>query len=185
MTEEERQKLKIYCFDRQLIIFHIYGEKLIEDIKKAFSGNKYPGDENIVGCRCEECNEYYEFFVGRTWEECFAEESYGKVCGGQSFFKPLAWHYYLPAYLIQCIKHRWFRSSFEFKEFVDEDIPELIKRQKEEIILLTAKQCKVIVDYLETALLAWQGIEKGFEDNEKPLIFWKQNYQKALAKEKI
>ena len=188
MTEEERQKLKLYCFNRQIAAFQIYGEKLIEEIKEAFAENEYPGDENLVvsaahRAECEECREIYEFFVGKSWQDCLAEEFSRKACGGESLLNAAAWHYYLPSRLIQTIKRRQF-YSWDFEEKIDEDIPEITKWQKERITLLTSKQCKVIIDYLEIALQVWQGIEKGYQDDTKPLMFWQRNYQKALDKER-
>lgn len=133
MTEEERKKRVIYCFQRRMLASQIYGDQLIEKIKKTFSGNKYPGDENLIAspehlAECEECRGYYDYFVGKSWTKCLEQKSYGKLCGGQSFFKPLAWHYYFPAYLINCVQLGKF-YSFDFRppdksKFEDEDYVE-------------------------------------------------------------
>jgi len=188
MTEEGRKELKIYCFHRRLAASQVYGDDFIEKVKRAFSNNIYPVDENLIAspkhlAECEECKGYHDFFVGKKWEDCLNANAFGKLCGGQSFFKASAWHYYLPAYLIQLINNQRFFAGYEFQPREDTDLPELIEWQKEEISLLSSKQCEVIVDYLEITLKVWEGIEKGYQDDRKALNFWKENYQKALAKE--
>jgi len=195
MTEEERKKLKIYCFQRRLIASQTFGDELIEKIKSVFSDNNYPGDENLVAssehrAECEECREIYDQIVGKNWKECLEDKYYGTLCAGQSFFMPLAWHYYLPAYLIQCVQRGKFSSS-DFcppieTDFEDEDyIKHWNDWKQQRIDLLTSSQCKIIVDYLEITLKVWVGIEEGYEDKLAPLNFWKENYQKASAKEQI
>lgn len=194
MTEEERKQLKIYYFQRRLIASQTYGIELIEKIKSAFSANKYPGDENLVAtsehrAECEECREIYEAIVGKTWQDCLDEKYYGKLCAGDSFFKPFAWHYYLPAYLIQSTERGKF-SAFNFRppdetEFEDEEFVKFWKDwEQKRIDLLSAAQCQVIVDYLELTLEVWKGLENGFEDDTKPLNFWKENCQNLYQRNK-
>lgn len=126
----------------------------------------------------------------KNWKECLEDKDYGTLCAGQSFFKPLAWHYYLPAYLIQRVQRGKFSSS-DFcppseSDFEDEDyIKHWNDWVQKRIDLLTSSQCRIIVDYLEITLKVWAGIEKGYEDKLAPLIFWKENYQKASTKEQI
>jgi hypothetical protein len=63
-------------------------------------------------------------------------------------------------------------------------LTELIKSQREKINLPTAEQCRVMVDYLEITLKVPEGIEKAYQDDETTLNFWKENYRRALAKER-
>lgn len=160
---------------------------LIKEIKQVFSTGKYPENEFISGSAeinqdSWEFRECHEYFVGKKWEDCLDEKSYRKLIGGQSYFNTKAWHYYLPAYLIQSIKNKKF-SFLHFKEFTDEDLPEVIAWHKEKIQLLSSKQCKVVIQYLEITLEVWKDIEKGYEDDLETLKFWQKNYQNALLKE--
>jgi hypothetical protein len=196
MQEEERKKIKLDWLERRIIVSQIYGKHFIDETKNAFANNKYPGDENLISfpehlAQCEECREYYEFFVGKTWQDCLIIDSYKKLSGGQSFFKPLAWHYYLPAYLIQCIYHRNF-SSFHFikpdysEDFEDSgEAVEFWNRFKQpRIDALTSKQCRIIIDYLEITVKTEELVDEfNLKYTQKALIYWKENYQKALDKE--
>lgn len=186
MTEEERINLKRYFLEKKIISSQVFGDDFIAKVKNAFSKNEYPDDENIISSPehraiCDECSRYYDFFVGKTWEDCLNDESYRELGGAQSFFTTLGWQYYLPAYLIGLIKRNLFYAG-NFEEYTG-DYAELIEWQKDKISLLTSEQCEVIVDYLEITLKVWEGISKGDEDDLSPLNFWKENYQKALAKE--
>ncbi|MEK7725173.1 MAG: DUF6714 family protein [Acidobacteriota bacterium] len=192
MTEEERRKLKLYCLERKIIGSQVFADEFIKKVKLAFVNNKYPGDDNLVSsaehrAKCDECKRTYDFLVGKTWEDCLNEESYRKLGGAQSYMKPLTWHYYLPAYLIQLVKNSHFSAIYDFEEFMDKDgdLPEIVEMQNERINLLTSKQCEVIIDYLEITFKVWEGIEKGYQDDTNSLNYWKRNYQKALSKEKI
>lgn len=196
MKEKERKKLKLNWLERIIIVSQIYEENFIEETKNAFADNKYPGDENLISSAehlavCEECREYYEFFVGKTWQDCLKIDSYGKLSGGQSFFKPLAWHYYLPAYLIQCIYHKKFYSSdFRKPDYSEdfEDPNEAIDFWNEwkqpRIDALTAKQCNVIIRYLEITAKIYELVGEFYlEDTLEAIAFWRENYRKAIAKE--
>jgi len=176
-----------------MLASQIYGDELIEKIEIAFSGNKYPGDENLISSQehlaeCEECRGYYDYFVGKSRKQILEEDSYGKLGGGQSFFKPLAWHYYFPAYLIKCVRLGKF-FSFNFNppdesEFEDEDFAEFWNEfEQPRIDLLSPAQCEVIIDYLQITLEVWKGVEKGYEDDLRPLNFWKENYRKSFKRE--
>ena len=117
-TEEERKKLKDIHLERLEKIAQTRAQSLIEEIKEAFGNLAYPGDENLIAsaehrAECEEWQKLFDFFVGKRWENCLNKKSYRKLDAGQSFFKPLAWRYYLPAFLIQNINRENF-SSFYF-----------------------------------------------------------------------
>lgn len=187
MTEEERKELIIDCFQRRLIGSQIYGDDFTEKVKKAFADVPYPKLEIFAGSpehnlKCHECREANDFFIGKKWEDCLDDEAFRQLGNGRNFFHISAWHYYLPAYLIKLIKQARF-SAFGFGQILDADVPMLIERQKEEINLLSPEQCLVIIDYLQITLKVWEGLEKGYQDDIKPLNFWKENYEKALAKE--
>lgn len=188
MTEEDRRELKIYCFQRRLAASQVYGDGFIENVKQAFADVPYPELEYFAGSpehnpKCYECREANDFFTNKKWEDCLDDDrSFRELGNGLSFFKTSVWHYFLPAYLIKLIKQfRFF--DHEFEQFLDEDVPQLIEWQKEKIDLLSAEQCKVIIEYLEISLKAWEGIERPYRDDAATLSFWKKNYQNALAKE--
>jgi hypothetical protein len=80
MKEEERKNLKSNWLERRIIVSQVYGENFIAETKNAFANNKYPGDENLISssehlAECEECRGYYEFFVGKTWQDCLIIDS--------------------------------------------------------------------------------------------------------------
>lgn len=188
MTEEERKELKIYSFQRRLIASQIYGDEFVEKVKLAFADVPYPNLEFFAGSsehnqKCRECREANDFFTGKKWIDCLNDdEAFRQLGNGLSFFKTSVWHYFLPAYLVKLIKQARF-SAHEFEQILDEDVPELIEWQKEKTNLLSSEQCKVIVEYLEITLKVWEGIEENYQDDLKPLKYWKENYQIALDKE--
>ncbi len=185
MTEEEKLGLKKVYLERLENIAKTLSAPLIENIKEAFANLPYPNDENLIStsehrAKCAECRGLYNFFVGKTWQETLDAESYGWLSHAQSFFLPLAWQYYLPAYLIQIINDKSFPTLY-FRR--DED-PELVEFEENRIKLLTSWQCDVIIEYLEIADELGQGLII-YEEYEisKTLNYWKENYRKALAKE--
>jgi hypothetical protein len=160
---------------------------LTERIKIAFSDVQYPKNEYISGSQehnevCWEHRECNDFFEGKRWEDCLEEDSYRTLCGGQAYFNPQAWHYYLPAYLIQCLIHNKF-SAIALGGFLDGHYSAVSEWIDKRIELLTSAQCLLIVEYLELSLEFWKGVSEGYEDDLKPLNYWRENYQKALLKE--
>ena len=185
MTEAEKRKLKEIYLQRLGSITKARSNPLIENIKEAFADVPYPGNENLIStaehrAMCDECQGLYNFFVGKTWQETLDKKSDGWLDHGQSFFLPLAWQYYLPAYLIQRISEKHFPSLY----FQPNEDPELIEFEENRIQLLTSWQCDVIVDYLEIADELGQGLIT-YEEYKilETLNYWKENYRNALAKE--
>lgn len=184
MNIEEKKQI----YNKQLKeITENRSESLIGEIKSAFADVQYPENEYISGLaehnkECEEHRECYDFFVGKKWHQTLDEKSYRKLCGGQSYFNDSAWHYYLQAYLIQCISLEKFDSS-NFRPLYESDSTE-VDWNKRRAKLLTAEQCKTIVGYLEMVEEIWRGIDSLFDKwNLEGLNYWRENYQKALAKE--
>lgn len=108
---------------------------------------------------------------------------FGKLDAGQSFFKPLAWHYYLPAYLIQCVRRRIF-SSIGFAPTTESDFEsyeDFIRYyndwEQSRIDLLTQEQIKTIISYLEIVLK----VNENWEDDKTALNFWKETYNKSFS----
>ncbi|MGI8788608.1 MAG: DUF6714 family protein [Pyrinomonadaceae bacterium] len=184
MTEEEKLKLKKVYSQRLRKIAKARSEPLIENIKEAFAGIPYPKDENLIStpehrAECDECQEIYHFFVGKTWKETLNKESSGLLSHARSFFLPLAWQYYLPAYLIRLIR----KNSFISSDLEPNEEPELTDWEKNRIKLLTSRQCNVIIKYLKIANELWQGDDYREARTLKALDYWKENYRNALAKE--
>jgi hypothetical protein len=188
MTEEEQRKLKQIYLRRLKKITKARSDGLIGNIKEAFANVLYPGNENLIStpehrASCGECQKLYDYFVGKTWEETLDEKSFGWLSHAKSFFLPLAWKYYLPAFLIQLINQQQF---FAEHHFLPTENPELLIWREERVDILTSWQCDVIIEYLEIADELWREIDDYKEEhNQKALNFWKENYRKALAKEKI
>lgn len=183
--EEEKEKLEQIYLERLRAVKKNQSETLIARIKDAFAEVSYPSDENLVStpehrAECDECEDIYNFFVGKSWEEALRKDSDGWLNYGQSFFEPLAWRYYLPAFLIQEINEDSFSSFY----FAPNDDPKLENLEENRIKLLTSWQCSVIVDFLEISNELSEGIHRWVEDdNLVALSYWKENYRKALAKE--
>jgi hypothetical protein len=188
MTEEERRKVKLYCFERQILASQVFGDAFIEKVKNVFADVPYPTEEFFAGSlehnqECYECHEVNDFFIGKKWEECLGDDYSRKLGGGQSLFKASVWHYFLPAYFIQLLKHNRFYVDYMFIDKT-QDSPESVEYQNERIGLLTSKQCEVVIDYSEMTLKVWEKIDEYREsDAKKALSFLKENYQKALLRE--
>lgn len=185
MTEDEKLKLKETYLQRLKKITQTRSKPLIENIKEVFANVPYPKDENLISTpehrtECEECQELYNFFVSKTWKETLDKKSYGWLDNAQSFFLPLAWQYYLPAYLIQRIRGKSFSSLY----FQPNEDPELVEFEENRVKLLTSRQCDVIIEYLKIADELGQGLII-YEEYEisKTLNYWRENYRNALAKE--
>ena len=81
--------------------------KLVEEnIRQAFKDSPYPGDSNLVNIQgsCDlEGQDIFDSFVGKHWEEVSLdtlEFHHEALC----FFKPEAYRFYLPAYLLATAK---------------------------------------------------------------------------------
>jgi hypothetical protein len=82
-------------------------DELISRIAGAFAATPYPGDEHIVYDNSDwhlECKAIRETFRGVRWQDLtFETLLYNR--GSLSAFTPAAFCYYLPAYMIACMRH--------------------------------------------------------------------------------
>lgn len=79
-------------------------ELTIEKIEMAWQDVAYPGDENIFTPHSYDDEDITEYFSGTTWKGHSIAELRAH-CGAISvFFTPVAYHYWLPAYLIAAIE---------------------------------------------------------------------------------
>lgn len=80
-------------------------ETLIEEIKKAFENEKYPGDNNLVYNNSREhyeCNELKNQFIGKKWFEITNELLFENK-DALPFFSKEGFKYYLPSFMIYII----------------------------------------------------------------------------------
>jgi hypothetical protein len=186
MIKDEKRKLKRVYLRRLNKIIKTRSKSLIENIEEAFADVLRPDDDNLINssehrAQCGECETLHDFFAGKTWQETLDKKSYGWLSQAQSFFSSLAWQYFLQAFLIHLVNQKQFYAEFHL---LPSENPELFSWQEERILLLTSWKCDVIIEYLEIAEQLWQGIDEYKEkDILKALIYWKENYQKAVAKE--
>lgn len=121
-------------------------EGLIEKVRRVFADAPYPGDENIIGkpdhvAECSECKEWETLLRGRKWEDYVENE-----CGPGDemiFVSATAWHYFLPAQLIEGIR------SGDFSYFLLER--EAFSRSRH-LKLSSMEQCRVVREYLQVGL---------------------------------
>ncbi len=77
--------------------------RFIADIEHAFAKVEYPGDYNIASRDGLEGSDADDFFTGKSWQEIdvdhISQLSYALI-----YFKPKAFIFFLPAFLIGCIK---------------------------------------------------------------------------------
>lgn len=95
-----------------------YFKSIVLDEFKSFI---YPGDENIVFCSGDECEDCEDFFIGKNWNELI-NKNLPLGYAGPSFLSKSARKYYFPAYLIKAFesKDKWYLEysldDSEFKE---------------------------------------------------------------------
>ncbi len=77
--------------------------KLISDIEYAFATVEYPGDYNIAPIDGMEGSEVNDIFKGKSWRDIHFE-AVSQLSYALLYFKPKAFIYFLPAFLIGCIK---------------------------------------------------------------------------------
>jgi hypothetical protein len=84
-------------------------QELVQKIEAAFEKTRHPGDENIANIYhsvtyCEECAELTKSFRGKEWK-FVTLETLVHHRDSLPLFKPEAFRYYLPAYMIATILH--------------------------------------------------------------------------------
>ena len=74
-------------------------ESIKDQIREAFANVPYPGDDDLVGHKCEECKEVEARFKGQAWQE-LSSDTIDSYYFALSLFTPPAFRYYLPAFMI-------------------------------------------------------------------------------------
>ena len=80
-------------------------ETLIDEIKKAFENEEYPGDNNLVYNNSREhyeCNELKNQFIGKKWFEITNELLFENK-DALPFFSKEGFKYYMPSFMIYII----------------------------------------------------------------------------------
>lgn len=122
-------------------------EELIAKIKNAWRELPYPGDENIFTPHSYDDEGITEYFSGTTWEDHSVEELRAH-CAAFTFFTPIAYRYWLPAFLMA-----WVLDPEELDVCVDALLdsfdavhePEKIER----LALLTKEQILAVIATIE------------------------------------
>jgi hypothetical protein len=73
-----------------------------QTIEAAFESVGYPGDVNIIVCKCPICRQIIDRFRGATWRE-HTLETLRKHQLAISLFTPEAFQYFLPAFMINTL----------------------------------------------------------------------------------
>ena len=127
-----------------------------ERVERSFANVPYPGDDNIVYNNVAydpECKDILGTFRSRTWRS-ISKEDVLRHKDSPPLFTPAAFRYYLPAYLIECAKHR-----LEL-DVAPENLASGLTPPRREAgskwnffwaraQLFDAEQCRVIIEYLE------------------------------------
>ena len=150
---------------------------MINRVRDVFAEVPYPGDDNLLGApehvqSCGECSGLHKALVGRTWRDLAENDSSsGYVSHAMSFFSPEAWHYYLPAYLIQNLKRGVFSCLYFRPIGAREYLEDRIK-------YLTREQCRVVIAFLLLAVGQDPSGQQQVDRNAEAVEYWKKMCQK-------
>ncbi len=89
--------------------------KLIEAIQSAFEGNEMPSDDELLHPDCMDDVDVLEFYGGVHWRD-MTDDNVVYSYAAPTAFSPIAFRYYLPAYLI------WTLNNAESVEVAGESI---------------------------------------------------------------
>ena len=79
-------------------------EQLAREIDRAFSAERYPGDDHLINSSSLEAVEVRDFLRGRRWNDLRIEEL-ARNHASLFFLTPEALRYYIPAFLIASVLH--------------------------------------------------------------------------------
>jgi hypothetical protein len=153
-------------------------QELVKKIESAFADTPYPGDENLVNLYhndvfCHECAEIKEIFKGKEWKTV-AKETLARYYASLSLFKPQAYRYYLPAFLIAPLQLIELKTADNLPPSI---VFSLSPRHKEEdyfqsrIRGFNAAQKSVITEFLEFYVQRTADSDKTLR---KALRFWRE-----------
>ncbi len=137
----------------KIIMSNTVAALAIKKIKRAWDGVAYPGDENIFAPDSYDDEDITEYFSDTTWEGHLTVSLRAHCSAISTFFTPVAYHYWLPAYLIASIT-----DSEELDVCLDALVGSLFPEQQnlnnctersERLSLLTNEQKLAVIATLE------------------------------------
>lgn len=123
--------------------------KLISDIEMAFSNVEYPGDYNIAPMDGMEGSEANDAFKGKSWKD-IQHKYVSELSFALIYFKPKAFIYYLPAFMIGCIHDQEAEFGSCCHSILSCFIPpdNNLKEFNARMRLLTKEQSKIVMRFL-------------------------------------
>ncbi len=135
-------------------------QRLVANVKRAWAGVPYPGDENIVTSDSCDDEGTTEYFSGTTWNGHAPADLRAHSAAISTYFTPPAYCYWMPAYLIAAVE-----DPEELGQGVDSIVDSLTpeeegspfrQEQRERVESLTHEQRRAVISILE-------------------YLFWKEN----------
>jgi hypothetical protein len=120
------------------------------EIEEAFAEVEYPGDENLTDHPgCPECAEIAAYFRGRDWRDHPVGEMRAHA-SALSLFTPVAWHYFLPAFLLADVDDPDTADIISDSIFFDFKSHSCVSRDwyEDRHARLTPQQASVVARYL-------------------------------------
>ncbi len=151
-------------------------KSIVEKIRLAWEGVPYPGDSNIFTPLSYDDEDITDYFRGTTWEGHGVESLRGHSSAISTFFTPLAFHYWLPAYLVAAIEDPGELDtgldSLISSLFPERDGSPSHEEQQERIALLTNEQKLAVIATLESIIHKWCSENKPMYDEKKALQYF-------------
>jgi hypothetical protein len=125
-------------------------DQLIARIEAAFADLEHPGDESLLHSQCFDESDLEDFFGGIAWRDVpseVIERNNASLC----FFSPIAFRYYLPAFLIWVLRnHRTSDSSTVSSTLfnLDPDSGDLREFTLSKFSCLTPPQRQAVTEFL-------------------------------------
>ena len=151
-------------------------ESIVEKIKLAWDGVPYPGDSNIFTPQSYDDEDITDYFRGTTWEGHAVASLRRHSSAISTFFTPLAFHYWLPAFLIAAIE-----DPDELDTGLDSLISSLFPgrdgspshdEQQQRIALLTNQQKLAVIATLEFIIQKWGSENEPMYDEKTALQYF-------------
>ena len=151
-------------------------ESIVEKIKLAWDGVPYPGDSNIFTPHSYDDEDITDYFRGTTWEGHSAESLRMHSSAISTFFTPIAFHYWLPAYLVAAIEDPEELDvgldSLISSLFPERDGSSFQAEQQERFALLTNEQKLAVISTLEFIIKKWCSENEPMYDGKAALQYF-------------
>ena len=151
-------------------------ESIVEKIKCAWDGVPYPGDTNIFTPHSYDDEDITDYFRGTTWEGHAVKSLRRHSSAISTFFTPLAFHFWLPAYLIAAIEDPEELDS-GLNSLISSLLPERdnspsVIEHQERIALLTNEQRRAVIATLEFIIQKWCSENEPMYDEKTALYYF-------------